>query len=294
MAVATADEIITSVRGLIPDPVADNDSDGAFSASLIRQWINDAMDEISGNVPCVLDWSGVQSIQGMDLYEMDSSVLTIQQLWYDLWPCWQTPELDTTFVTKVGGRSYFFGPHSVGAFPRLHVWPACDRTGLSTTLSAGITSTATTIGLTSVTGLKDYGYLKIDNEIITYRTLGTSSVSNVLRGQAGTTAASHLISAPVTELNIMFKFSRLATHVTSKTSVIEIPKPLIPLIEMYVMANVRQAEQEYQESRGLRKEFEGGLKKAADSLALKTPRQGMQVRSEPPGPYLYFGRVYVP
>ena len=82
--------------------------------------------------------------------------------------------------------------------------------GLSTTLSAAITSTATTLTLTSGTNFnKTTGkfantadttprfYIKIDDEIMYYETISGTAVSTLVRAQESTTAAAHSSGATV-------------------------------------------------------------------------------------------------
>ena len=82
--------------------------------------------------------------------------------------------------------------------------------GLSTTLSAAITSTATSLSLTSGTNFGNTTgkfartadstprfYIKIDDEIMYYETISTTSVTSLVRAQEGTTAAAHSAGATV-------------------------------------------------------------------------------------------------
>lgn len=69
-----------------------------------------------------------------------------------------------------------------------------------TTCTAAITTTtATSVTLTSGIRLSDRCLLQIDNEIIQCRTFVTSTgvVSSMIRGARGSTAATHLVTAPV-------------------------------------------------------------------------------------------------
>jgi hypothetical protein len=65
--------------------------------------------------------------------------------------------------------------------------------GLSTTLGGSQTGTATTIKLTSLTGISTGDYLQIDNEIVRISDGldASTGVANVLRGALGTKAESH-------------------------------------------------------------------------------------------------------
>ena len=69
-------------------------------------------------------------------------------------------------------------------------------------LSANISSTATTINLTSTAGLASAGFIKIDNETISYPNVSGNQLINCARGQNGTTAAAHTANATVTVQNL--------------------------------------------------------------------------------------------
>ena len=82
--------------------------------------------------------------------------------------------------------------------------------GLSTTLSAAVTSTATSLSLTSGTNFANTTgkfartvdstprfYIKVDDEIMYYETISGTSVTNLVRAQEGTTAAAHASGATV-------------------------------------------------------------------------------------------------
>jgi hypothetical protein len=69
-------------------------------------------------------------------------------------------------------------------------------------LSANISSTATTIDLTSTSGLTSSGFIKLDNETISYPNVSGNQLINCARGQNGTTAAAHTANATVTVQNL--------------------------------------------------------------------------------------------
>jgi hypothetical protein len=72
----------------------------------------------------------------------------------------------------------------------------------SVTLSAGITSTDTTIPVSSTIGLSTTGFIKIGTETISYVNIVGNSLTNCYRGQNGTTAAAHLTGAAITKQNL--------------------------------------------------------------------------------------------
>lgn len=73
-------------------------------------------------------------------------------------------------------------------------------------LSGNISATDTVITLTSVDGLSSTGFIKIGTETIGYTNIDptTNQLQNCWRGQNGTTAASHLSGATVTNQNLPF------------------------------------------------------------------------------------------
>jgi hypothetical protein len=72
------------------------------------------------------------------------------------------------------------------------------------TLSAAINATQTTIALTSTASFPPTGgIIKIDTEEIFYNQVSGSNLIGLTRGYNGTTAASHLISAPVSSSTIV-------------------------------------------------------------------------------------------
>ena len=77
-----------------------------------------------------------------------------------------------------------------------------NLTTISIDQVGGISSTATTIPLDSVVGLATAGFVKIDNEVISYPNIVGNSLVNCARGQNNTTAASHADNAVLTVQNI--------------------------------------------------------------------------------------------
>jgi hypothetical protein len=72
----------------------------------------------------------------------------------------------------------------------------------SITLDGNINATDTSITLSSVVGLSTTGFIKIDNETISYVNIVGNTLTNCYRGQNGTTAASHLTGAAITKQNL--------------------------------------------------------------------------------------------
>lgn len=293
----TAANILTSIRGQIPDIVSNITTDGAaFSLSLLLLWLNDAMRALATAAPVIIDWTAIQSTSGMDAYVLPDFWVTTEQAWFDLLPCTRVAEIDDIFTTKITGRSWWFAPHSSTVTPVIHMWPACNRTGSTTTLNGNIGATDTTITLTDSSGFNTMGFFTIGTELVRYMANNTTTgvMTNILRGQGGTVAAAHLTGAVVTENNIMLKGSRLPIPLVDTTSLIEIPQGLWPLLELYVIAKVREAEQDSGTAIKLRQEFYAACEKLGNKSQFKGTRQGLQIRISPAGPNLFGGRLYIP
>jgi hypothetical protein len=72
----------------------------------------------------------------------------------------------------------------------------------SITLGGNINATDTTITLSSTANLAAVGFIKIDNETISYSNISGNQLVNCYRGQNNTTAASHSTGASITVQNL--------------------------------------------------------------------------------------------
>lgn len=101
-------------------------------------------------------------------------------------------QLNVGLNTAVGGTGWGAG-----------IWGGQEDSAATTTIndSGGINSTDTSVTLTSSSSFPASGFLLIGTEIIQYltNTTGTNTISDVVRGQFGTTAASHADGASVTD-----------------------------------------------------------------------------------------------
>ena len=73
---------------------------------------------------------------------------------------------------------------------------------ISATLVGNISATDTTITLSSTSNVASVGFIKIDNETISYSNVIGNQLVNCYRGQNGTTAAAHVTGAAITVQNL--------------------------------------------------------------------------------------------
>lgn len=72
----------------------------------------------------------------------------------------------------------------------------------SITLAGNITNTSTTITLSSTGNLASVGFIKIDNETISYSNISGNQLVNCYRAQNGTTAAAHTTGTAISVQNL--------------------------------------------------------------------------------------------
>jgi hypothetical protein len=91
--------------------------------------------------------------------------------------------------------------------------------GISTTLSAGINTSVTTIGVASVTGLPTSGIIIIGTEQITYSGISSLNLTGCVRGVNGSTAATHTTGDAVLQFPIGMTDIQEANYRVKSTSV---------------------------------------------------------------------------
>lgn len=134
---------------------------------------------------------------------------------------------------------------------KLQIYPGTDAAASTTTLGAAITSTtATTITLTSVSGIEAKGRALIDSEVIEWQAISGSTIINCRRGLEGTTAATHLIGATFTYRNIEYDYYKtLADIATGETS--SIPTRYHEALVLYAAYKFFEREENENKANGL-------------------------------------------
>jgi hypothetical protein len=108
-------------------------------------------------------------------------------------------------ISGISESTYMSLPNKLAQGRPIQMWfnRQSGQENLSTvTLSGTITSTATSITVSSVANLSTAGFIKIDNETISYPNIVGNQLINCARGQNNTTAASHTSGAALTIQNI--------------------------------------------------------------------------------------------
>jgi len=97
-------------------------------------------------------------------------------------------------ITRISVSTYATIPNKLQQARPIQVWIQRldgQTSAVKTTISATITSTATTITVTSAASLPATGFILIGSETIGYGYISGNTLSNCVRGQNNTTAAAH-------------------------------------------------------------------------------------------------------
>jgi hypothetical protein len=109
-------------------------------------------------------------------------------------------------ISRISEPTYMTIPNKLTQGRPIQVWinrqSGQTNTIASTTLNGAISATDVTITLTSTVGLATSGFIKVDNETIVYSNISGNQLLNCSRGQANTTATSHLTAASVYTQNL--------------------------------------------------------------------------------------------
>ena len=108
-------------------------------------------------------------------------------------------------ISGISESTYMSLPNKLAQGRPIQMWfnRQSGQENLSTvTLSSTITSTATSITVSSVANLATAGFIKIDNETISYPNIVGNQLVNCARGQNNTTAVGHTSGAVLTIQNI--------------------------------------------------------------------------------------------
>jgi hypothetical protein len=108
-------------------------------------------------------------------------------------------------ISRISESTYLTLPNKLAQGRPIQLWVnrQSGQENLSTALvAANVSSSATTISLTSTAGLASAGFVKIDNETISYPNVSGNDLINCARGQNGTTVTAHTANATVTVQNL--------------------------------------------------------------------------------------------
>lgn len=224
------------------------DTDGAFvSATSIYQWLNDGLKMISREAGGLLDYSGVQSVINQPLYQVIGEWNEITSVWYDGY--WMSGGDRGMFFRRNNITSQILSSATMSVVNNLNileVYPQPARTSASTTLSASLSATATTLSLTSAAGfVLPFGFMQVDSEVMAYAAISGNGMTGLIRGLGGSPAVAHNNGAPVLELNIFWSGKRQLSPTYgpgSSVSTLPVPTGWEVLLAQYIGGRAKMVE----------------------------------------------------
>jgi hypothetical protein len=140
-----------------------------------------------------IDSGTIDLVQGQNTYALPNDTVDLIEHVIRTGANVAATQADLT-ITRISVSTYATLPNKLQQARPIQVWVQrldgqTSKTALAT--SAAIGATDTTISLDSVQGLPSTGFIKLDNETITYGYISGNTLNNCFRGQNGTTAASH-------------------------------------------------------------------------------------------------------
>lgn len=138
----------------------------------------------------------------------------------------------------------------------IRVWPTPTVSADTTTLSAGVGATDTTIPVNSTSGFPKTGHIKIDSEEIRYYDADATSFKQAVRGVGGTTAASHMLGATVTEQNLRLFYYKSPTAMSVDTDSPDVPERYHRALVYYAAGMLKIKNGQYDQGQFLLSLFE--------------------------------------
>ena len=108
-------------------------------------------------------------------------------------------------ITRISVSTYATLPNKIQQARPIQIWvQRLDGQQFNTgaTLTTSISATDTTIVISNADNLPSTGFIKLDNETITYGYITGNTLYNCFRGQNNTTAAAHTAGAAVYQQNL--------------------------------------------------------------------------------------------
>jgi len=108
-------------------------------------------------------------------------------------------------ITRISVSTYATIPNKLQQARPIQIWVQRldgERSAIGTALTSAISATDTTITVATTVGLATSGFVIIESEIVYYGSVEGNQLLYCYRGQANTTAASHINGSPVYAQNL--------------------------------------------------------------------------------------------
>ena len=281
-----ASALINIVRDLIPDVAYDSGGNplpttdgGLFRVQTLYRFLNDGIKSLVQKTGWVInDWTAVATTNHIPTYDINGQWHAFDEVFLNGWRLGKAAEGYVLWPQKVEtGQAVVYAFHNTTDHWNLRLFPAPNFSDPVTTLNGAINASVTSLVVTSAAGFMPYGFLQLENELIQYYNVSTNTISGIVRGVGGTTAASHGNGVNVTHASCWVKGARTPNEVVLSTDVVEVPPAFQYPLQLYVLSRCRQSENEFTEAAKLMAEFNSECTQRANDPRLKD-NQGSQVR----------------
>ncbi len=220
--------MIAKVRAL-----SDEQNDDFITDDQITDALNDKQRDIINERLWTFDEieRSASSVQYQFAYDVDSLIKTLHTVRFRTIPLanigqarWEMLHWNTSQTSTK--------PTHVAIFTeQMKIYPQPSDSANASQLNGAITSSATSITVDDVSGFQrgDYYRLQIDSEIIyaTFADSTTEQFTGCLRGQEGTTAATHADNTAVTELDIVSTGQKVPVDLVAQDDETIVPEPIV-------------------------------------------------------------------
>jgi hypothetical protein len=126
-----------------------------------------------------------------------------------------------------------------------------DRASGVTVTNANVTATANSVGIANISAfLLPFGFAQIGTEIVAYSKLQGTTMSGLIRGLGNTVAQAWASGTVVNELSLFWNGRRVfndAYYPGQSGTTLPVPVGWVPILEDYMLAQAKKAEQNLQE-----------------------------------------------
>ena len=242
------------------------DADGPMVSSwTVYDWLNEALTNAAYICKGIPDTSGIQMVSGNGMYQLPGIWDKFENSWYDGYPVAFDARGGAFYRNRLSGITFIAILQTSADKQVFELQPQPSRSGGSTTSSAPVLITDSTITLTNIAqfgltlGMAQLG-IPPNHEIVSYSSISGNQLTGVVRGLGGTQQVAWTTGTIVNELNFRFGGLRLNSQTQyypgqSATTLQVPPGWKAPLVD-YLVGRFRELEKNTQASGASMSKFE--------------------------------------
>jgi len=206
----------------------------------------------------VIDWTAVAQTHGEGVVYLPYRFTNIDSVFCNMYRLAHLDEVHTIYPSVSVAQPLWYSMHHRSDHTQLALWPYPDRTDPTPPLMTPMDPISTSMDLTTTDGFLPNGYVRVEEELMHYSALATPpavGLRTIRRGIGGTSAAMHLAGVTVKHAGVWVRGWRAPIAVKRAIDCVEIPFAFQACLESYLLAKVREAEQDRQAAGALMQEF---------------------------------------